>query len=279
MIPPVVDLRKKKSNIFGGDLVKQVICGALVALLSALLVHPVLAASFEVGVVLMHGKWGSTYSMLPLARDLETRGYLVSNAEMAWSGRRLYDVDYPAALKEIEQQVHRLRANGAKRVVVAGQSMGSNAAVAYASSGFDFDGLVILSPGHFPEGGMGKRLRPSLERARSMVAANRGAESESFDDINQGKQRSLKMTAGIYVSYFDPNGLGAITKNIKKFSKPVPVLLVIGTDDPFYPEAKAMSDSAPANAASRYVVLNTDHFNMPNVVAAEFVKWLDSFAQ
>jgi hypothetical protein len=82
------------------------------------------------------------------------------------------------------------------------------------------------------------------------------------------------MTAGIYVSYFDPNGLGAITKNIKKFSKPVPVLLVIGTDDPFYPESKAMFDSAPANAASRYVVLNIDHLNMPNVVAAEFVKWL-----
>jgi hypothetical protein len=57
------------------------------------------------------------------------------------------------------------------------------------------------------------------------------------------------------------------------------VLLVIGTGDPFYPEAKAMFDSAPANAASRYVPLNTDHFNMSNVVAAEFVKWLDSFAQ
>ena len=78
---------------------KRVFCGALVTLLSALLVHPVLAASFEVGVVLMHGKWGSPQSMLPLARDLETRGYLVSNAEMAWSGRRLYDLDYPAALK------------------------------------------------------------------------------------------------------------------------------------------------------------------------------------
>ena len=279
MIPPVVDLRKKKSNIFGGDLVKQVICGALVALLSALLVHPVLAASFEVGVVLMHGKWGSLQSMLPLARDLETRGYLVSNAEMAWSGRRLYDVDYPAALKEIELQVRQLRANGAKRVVVAGQSMGSNAAVAYGSSGFDFDGLVILSPGHFPEGGMGKRLRPSLERARSMVAANRGADSESFDDINQGKQRSIKIAASTYISYFDPDGLGAITKNIKKLSKVVPVLLVIGTADPFYPESKAMFDSAPPHALSRYVALDSDHFNIPKVVAAELIKWLDSFAQ
>ena len=258
---------------------KRFLFGAVVALMFALFVYPVFAAPSEVGVVLMHGKWGSPQSMSSLARELESKGYLVSNAEMAWSGRRLYDVDYPTALKEIEQEVQQLRAKGAKRVVVAGQSMGSNAAVAYASSGFDLDGLVVLSPGHFPEGGMGKRLRSSYERAQSMVAANRGADFDSFEDINQGKQRALKMTAGIYVSYFDPNGLGAITKNIKKFSKPVPVLLVIGTDDPFYPESKAMFDSAQANAASRYVVLNTDHFNMPKVVAAEFVKWLDSFAQ
>ena len=258
---------------------KRFLFRAVVALVFALFVYPVFAAPSEVGVVLMHGKWGSPQSMSALARELESKGYLVSNAEMAWSGRRLYDVDYPTALKEIEQEVQQLRAKGAKRVVVAGQSMGSNAAVAYASSGFDLDGLVVLSPGHFPEGGMGKRLRPSYERAQRMVAANRGADFDSFEDINQGKQRALKMTAGIYVSYFDPNGLGAITKNIKTFSKPVPVLLVIGTDDPFYPESKAMFDSAPANAASRYVVMNTDHFNMPNVVAAEFVKWLDSFAQ
>lgn len=258
---------------------KRLICGALVVLLSALIVYPVIAASSEVGVVLMHGKWGSPKSMLPLARDLESAGYLVSNAEMAWSGRRLYDVDYPVALKEIEQQVRQLRANGAKRVVVAGQSMGSNAAVAYASSGFDLDGLVILSPGHFPEGGMGKRLRPSLERAKSMVAANRGTDSESFDDINQGKQRSIKVAAGTYVSYFDPDGLGAITKNIKKISKPVPVLLVIGTADPFYPESKAMFDSAPPHPLSRYVALDTDHFNVPKVVGTELLKWLDSIAQ
>ena len=179
----------------------------------------------------------------------------------------------------VELYLSKLVPEGVLLFNISNRYMGSNAAVAYASSGFDLDGLVVLSPGHFPEGGMGKRLRSSYERAKSMVAANRGADSDSFEDINQGKQRSLKMTAGIYVSYFDPNGLGAITKNIKKFSKPVPVLLVIGTVDPFYPEAKAMFDSSPANAASRYVPLNTDHFDMPNVVAAEFLKWLDSFAQ
>ena len=259
---------------------KRVMCGAaMAAVLSALLVRPVPAASSEVGVVLLHGKWGAPQSMLPLARALESRSYLVSNAEMPWSGGRLYDVDYPAALKEIEQQALKLRANGAKRVVVAGQSLGSNAAVAYASLGLDLDGLVILSPGHFPEGGMGKRLRPSLERARGMVAANRGTDSEFFDDINQGKQRSIKVAASTYVSYFDPDGLGAITKNIKNISKALPVLLVIGTADPFYPESKAMFDSAPPHALSRYVTLESDHFNISKVVADELLKWLDAFIQ
>ncbi len=227
----------------------------------------------------MHGKWGSPKQMQRLARDLESQGYLVSNAEMAWSGRRLYDLDYAAALKEVEAQVKQLRAKGAKRVVVAGQSMGANAAVAYAASDLDLDGLVAMAPGHFPERGMGARLRPSLERARGMVASNRGADSEYFEDLNQGRQRSIRMTAAIYVSYFDPDGLGAITKNIAKISKPVPVLLAVGTRDSFYSESKAMFDSAPAHAGSRYVALETDHFNMPEVVAREMLKWLDTLAQ
>jgi hypothetical protein len=219
--------------------------------------------------------------MSSLARELQSKGYLVNNAEMAWSGRRLYDVDYPAALKEIEQEVQQLRAKGAKRVVVAGQTWVRTRRWPMPHPASISTGWWSYRRDIFQRAGWGNgcALVTSEQKAWSRRAANRGADSDSFEDINQGKQRSLKMTAGIYVSYFDPNGLGAITKNIKKFSKPVPVLLVIGTGDPFYPEAKAMFDSAPANAASRYVALNTDHFNMSNVVAAEFVKWIDSFAQ
>jgi esterase/lipase len=224
----------------------------------------------------MHGKWGAPQRMSALASELGSRGYLVSNPEMPWSGRRLYDVDYPAALKEIEQRVSDLRAKGAKRIVVAGQSMGANAAVAYASAGMDLDALVLLSPGHFPERGMGKRLQRSVERAKSMVAANRGDELDTFDDINQGKQRSLRMAASTYVSYFDADGLGAITKNTSKVPRPMPTFMAIGKADPFFSESKAMFDSAPPHAASRYVVLDTDHSSMPKVVGAELIKWLDS---
>ena len=262
-----------------GDSVKRSLFGKLVALLLTLLACPVLAAPSDVGVILMHGKWVMPNSMTMLARDLESRGFVVSNMEMPWSGRRLYDVDYQSALKEIEQQASKLRAGGAKRVIVAGQSMGANAAVAYASSGFELDGLVILSPGHFPEGGMGNRLRSSLDRAKSMVAANRGADSESFDDINQGKLRSIRMTAGTYVSYFDPEGLGAITRNIRKLSKAVPVFLAVGTSDPFYPNSKAMFESAPSHSVSRYVAFDSDHFSLPKLVSGELVKWLDAYPQ
>jgi esterase/lipase len=236
----------------------------------------VFAAPADVGVVLMHGKWAAPESMASLAADLGSRGYLVSNTEMPWSGKRLYDVDYPAALKEIEHQVHDLRAKGAKRIIVAGQSLGSNAAVAYASSGLAVDGLAILSPGHFPELGMGKRLQRSVERAKSMVAANRGNELDAFDDLNQGKQRSIKMAAATYVSYFDPDGLGAMTKNIGKIPQPIPVMLAIAKSDPFFSESKALFDSAPAHAASRYVALDTDHFSLPKVIGSEFIKWLAS---
>lgn len=252
---------------------------ALAALPPSPLLTPLYAAPSDVGVLLMHGKWGAPGSMLALARDLDARGYRVSTPEMAWSGRRLYDVEYPAALREIEAQVKQLRGKGAKRVVVAGQSLGANAAVAYAFSGLDLDGLAILAPGHFPERGMGgKQLRASLDRARSMVAANRGAEAESFDDVNQGRQRSIRTAAAIYVSYFDPEGLGAITRNIRKLPRPVPVMLAIGTQDPFYGDSKAMFDSAPAHPGSRYVALEGDHFGTPGAVAAELLRWLELLA-
>ncbi|MSQ51188.1 MAG: alpha/beta hydrolase [Betaproteobacteria bacterium] len=238
------------------------------------------AAPADVGVVLLHGKWGSPASMEPLARALESRGYSASTPEMAWSGQRLYDIDYPSALKEIEALVRQLRAKGAKRVVVGGQSLGANAAMAYAASGMDLDGLVILAPGHFPERGMGgASLRTSLDRARQMVAANRGNEAEFFNDINQGKPRSIRISARAYMSYFDPDGLGAMTKNIRKLPKTLPLLLAIGTQDPFFGESKTIFDAAPAHTESRYVALQGDHFAIPNLVATEFLKWIEAFAR
>ena len=235
------------------------------------------AAPPDVGVVLLHGKWGRPQNVLPLARQLESAGYPAQAPEMAWSARRLYDVDYPAALKEIEKHVSQLRARGAKRVIIAGQSMGANAAVAYAYSGLDADGLVLMSPGHFPERGMGRRVREHVARARAMAAGGQADESAGF--VNQGRSATITATARNYLSYFDAEGLGASTRNIRSLARPIPLLLAIGTRDPFYPDAKAMFDSAPVHRASRYLVLETDHANVPAAVAPELLKWLESLAR
>ncbi len=251
---------------------------ALAALLCLIMIGNNHAAPGEFGVVLLHAKWGAPQRLETLARDLEKQGYLVSIPEMAWSGERMYDIDYAAALQEIEKHGNALRARGAKRVIVAGQSLGANAAVAYASSGRSVDGLVLLSPGHFPESGMGKRLNPSIERARSLMAANKGSQLATFEDINQGQIRVVRTTARNYFSYFDPEGLGAMTRNIRKLPKPLPLMLVIGSDDPFLPESRAMFDSAPSSPASRYLVLDGDHFSVPGAVSGELLKWLGTLA-
>lgn len=238
------------------------------------------AAPSDVGIVLMHGKWGNPKSMMQLSGALTARGYRVSTPEMAWSGRRLYDMDYPAALKEVEKEVKQLRAKGVKRVVVAGQSLGSNAAVAYAASGMDLDALVILAPGHFPERYIkNPAMKTSLARAGAMVAANQGTEAENFEDLNQGKRRQIHIAAATYVSYFDPKGPGAMTNSIRKLAKPLPVLLAIGTQDPFFAESNAFFDSAPAHPGSHYVALEGDHVGLPNLVTAEMLKWLEPLGQ
>ena len=251
----------------------------LMVLLGLLTFHDVQAAPADIGLLLLHGKWGAPRSLQPLAKALEAQGYLVSTPEMAWSGQRMYDIDYPAALQEIDKHVKAMRARGAKRVIVAGQSLGANAAVAYASSGLGMDGLVLMSPGHFPEAGMGKRLRPSIERARGMVAANQGEQLATFEDINQGQIRVVRTSSRNYFSYFDPDGLGAMTHNIRKIPKAVPLLLVIGSDDPFLPDSKAMFDSAPSSPASRYLALDGNHFNVPTIISAELLNWLAALAK
>src|SRR6185503_7335076 len=155
------------------------------------------AAPQDTGIVLMHGKWGAPRPLIPVARELESKGYRVSVPEMAWSGRRLYDVDYPAALAEVAREVEKLRGQGAKRVVVAGHSMGANAAVAYAMSNLPADAIVLLAPGHTPEGTMGRRVQASVQEARRRVSAGEGDSAGDFLDVNQGRDRTLRMSARI----------------------------------------------------------------------------------
>jgi pimeloyl-ACP methyl ester carboxylesterase len=226
-------------------------------------------------LVLMHGKWGGPQGLALFARKLETVCHVVL-LEMPWSGRRAYDQPYTVALKEISAQVQTLRGKGYRQVLVGGQSFGTNAALAYMAELGDADGVLALAPGHSPrvmyQQGMG---RAEVDQARTLVTAGQGAQTLTINDMNQGRRRNMTMSAETLLSYFDPDGLGHMPKTSANFKKAVPVLWVIGTQDPLYPAGEAYAYAKlPVHANSRYLVVDAGHGNTPEVAATAVIEWL-----
>ena len=93
--------------------------------------------------------------------------------------------------------------------------------------------------------------------------------------MNQGRRRNMTMRAETLLSYFDPDGLGHMPKTGANFKKAVPVLWVIGIQDPLYPAGEAFAYAKlPAHGKSRYLVLEAGHGNTPKVATAGVIEWL-----
>ena len=237
------------------------------------------AGNEDVGVILMHGKWAkSTSGLAPLARELESRGFKVATPLMPWSDGREYDVDYPTALTEIDAAVKALKSKGAKRIVVGGQSLGANGAIAYAGSGRELDGVILMAPGHVPDlGGFKQTVAGSVSKAKQLIADGKADEKASFDDSNQGRNKIIFTTPKNYLSYFDPDGLGAMPKSARAISKPIPLLIVMGSQDNLSRLGEAyIFNQAPKHPKSVYVTINSDHFSTQTQAIPEVVKWLES---
>jgi pimeloyl-ACP methyl ester carboxylesterase len=226
-------------------------------------------------VVVMHGKWGNPQYIGFFGRKLEpTCDY--KSIELPWSRRRSYDEPYPVALAEIKEQVSAFRAKGYKRVLLAGHSFGSNAALAYMAEVGDVDGIIALAPGHVPElmyeRGIGKN---EVDHARELVAAGKGDETLRMDDLNQGKRESIRMSAKVLLSYFDPAGLGNMPATTARFKKPVPFLWVVGTQDVMYQRGAGYAfNSAPPHPSSKYLVVEADHSGTPDVATKDILEWI-----
>jgi dienelactone hydrolase len=230
------------------------------------------------GVVLMHGKGGAPGGFIgSTAASLQAAGAKVVMPEMPWSRSRMYDATYEQAMAEIDRVVAQLRGQGAIRIVVAGQSFGANAAIGYAARRGGLAAVVALAPGHVPERPMfARRLAPSLDKAKRLIAEGKGDVPDTFADQNQAVLSDVRSTARVYVSYFDPNGPAPMPKNASAM-KPVPFLWAIGRDDPLFSEgADYAFNRAPKNPKSKYLVVNARHENTPDVAKGEVVAWLKS---
>ena len=239
------------------------------------------AAGDDLGIVLLHGKGGSPGGYIrELASALQGRGYLVSTPEMPWAKNRIYDASFEEAMAEIDREVDALRRKGAKLVVVAGQSLGANAALGYAASRDRVGGIIALAPAHNPESqAFARRMGPDVQRAKAMVAAGKGKQKQAFSDVNQGQALEVTATAEVYLSWFDPDGPAVMPRSAASIKTPTPLLFVVGSGDRTAPAKDYIFDRALTHAKSKYVTVAADHFTVPTAAVDEVVAWLAALRQ
>ena len=212
-------------------------------------------------VILMHGKWGGPKSpYLKVLADKIEPTCKVELRDMPWSRFRNYDQTYENALRDMEQAVKGYRDGGYKKVFIAGQSFGANAAMAYQAYIGDADGIIALSPGHAPQ---------------YMYTSGIPGKTINMTDFNQGQRKDFQIRADVLMSYFEPDGLGNMARTAAEFKRPAPFLWVIGTHDILYREGKGYAfDKVPKLPSNKYLVINANHATAPEVASDEVVAWV-----
>jgi dienelactone hydrolase len=230
------------------------------------------------GVVLLHGKGGTPTTMIEgLSETLRKEGALVEAPELPWSARRIYDATYDDAMAEIDVAVQRLKSQGARRIVVAGHSLGANAALGYAARRDGLAAVVALAPGHLPEAwALRLHTRSAIARAKELVAAGQGDVTTSFPDLAQGIPFSIRATPRVYLSMFDPEGPAVMPKNAAAM-RAVPLLWVVGVGDPIFFHGRDYAfDAAAKHPKSKYLVIAGLHITTPFQARGAVIDWLKS---
>jgi pimeloyl-ACP methyl ester carboxylesterase len=227
-----------------------------------------------IGMVLMHGKGGSQRSIAGLASSLKSAGILVETPLMPWGKNRIYDKSYDEAMDEIDVHVALLKKTGAKRIVIAGHSLGANAALGYAARRQGISGVILLAYGHVPgKPGFGVRLAKSVDKAQAMIKSGNGESSASFTDFNQGKTSFVTGTANDILSWFDPNGPATIRHNAPKVKSGTPVLCIYGKYEKFT-RCTDITWEIPVNSRNRTIEVKANHGNTPRASIEQVGKWL-----
>jgi pimeloyl-ACP methyl ester carboxylesterase len=237
---------------------------------------PALAQS-RVGIVLMHGKQSTPERMQKLADALSGAGYLVERPEMCWSERRIYDRPYLDCLSDVDAAVARLRMAGVSAVVVAGQSLGGNAALAYGARREGLVGVIALAPAP-PIEFVSRRpdVGDSVAKARQLIAAGQGDARATFKDINLGQPFDVTTTPGIYLSFLSPDSPGVMPDNAAK--QKAPLLIVSGQFDQTQRSVGYVFARAPSHPLNWHVTLHTTHRGTPAAAQDTILAWLKLIA-
>lgn len=235
------------------------------------------AVSSKIGVVVMHGKGGApTKHVATLASALESKGYLVANLEMPWSGRRDYDVDVNHAEEEVESALTALRGKGARRVFVAGHSQGGLFAL-YLAGKHSVDGIIAIAPGGSVGGAVYlEKLGDSVAQARKLIAEGKGSEKSRLSDYEGGKGTYPVVAApAVYLTWFDPDGAMNMNRAARAANPRIPILWIVAKKD--YPNLRKVNiplfRSLPSNPLTKFYEPDSDHLGAPSASIDEIVRW------
>jgi pimeloyl-ACP methyl ester carboxylesterase len=249
-------------------------------------------ADQKIGIVLLHGKLGAPIGVggpgaqpvgARLVSALKGAGYLVAVPEMCWSRRRGFDKPRELCLAEIDAAIVGLKQAGATAIVVGGQSLGGNGAIAYGATHAGLLGIIGFAPADDARSKVNRpEIAAAVARAQQLMASGKGDVSDSFVDVNTGAggvyPMELDTTPRIYLSFFDPATGGNIADSMPKLE--APILWIAGDKDPTQRGAQdRFFRLAPANPMNRFVAVQATHLATPDAGTDAVLQWLDELAK
>ena len=234
-------------------------------------------AKKDIGVVFMHGRLGSPDYLEPLSRALRAEGYLVETPEMPWSRRRAFDATVDETMREIDEAAVRLRARGAKVIIIGGHSLGGAAALRYGASRANVDALILVAAQWNPQWiGWQRIVGPSLVRARKAIDA--GQDMDDYQYLtNEGEPASMRAHARGYLDYHRADSAMGVPASAKASTRPIPVLwLSANGDGRNVREQEANTfESLPRHPASRHDTLISPHISATTPAIGPIGAWIE----
>jgi pimeloyl-ACP methyl ester carboxylesterase len=244
-------------------------------------------AALPLALVFLHGKNGSHQSpaMRAFARAFAEEGVAVYLPSMPWS--KSWNGTAADAAAVVDAVVAVAAQNG-RKVIVGGQSMGAAFSLVWrpADPPPAVVGKLLTSPGHMldlfpPNARFWNSIRPSLDKAKALIAAGKGEEMTRFEGSNTTGANVIveayDMRPVVYASFHDPEVFPSLRRALPQTK--LPVYWGVGSRDPAGGGKKPSYDRLPANPASVYSEIDGDHNSIMRDALPAMVTWVKGLSR
>lgn len=252
------------------------------AAIAALILATPAMAQGTIGIIYMHGKQSppNTTGSGDIASKAAAAGMKMVAPTMPWTrgGWEKISVSPEEAFAIIDGHASQLRAQGAQRIVIGGQSLGANMALSYAVARQNVAGVVMAAPGHSPGGSYNRNaaIKENVDKACELAKSGQGSQPFTGLDQNQGNSVRVSTTAAVYCGWMNPRGLASMQARAPGLPATIPLMLVIGTEDISFGIAEStIYKPAAKHPYSKYLAISGgDHRNTDHAASQRIVDWI-----